>query len=161
MYVVHFITVTIMIGQICTMMHLVNAVIHIYYAIIVLTVTMHFFHCHSISVHAKCFKKQLYIVVLDVASFDQYYFHSKWLFHHSFKDGTAGTLYCQWFAGIYLQIRIVIATSVMWRIATQDIQMISSVTTVIFQWQYFNHTHVPGPSLTGWIHSCLVDWQQS
>lgn len=50
-------------------------------------------------------------------------------FHHSFKDGINGTPDCRWFAGIYLLIRIVIATAANWR-TTQQIQVICSAVSL-------------------------------
>ena len=45
------------------------------------------------------------------------------IFQHSFKDGTENTLDCQWFAGTYHLIRMVIATSVNWRTPQQIRQL--------------------------------------
>ncbi|MCG8626190.1 MAG: hypothetical protein MJE68_29860, partial [Proteobacteria bacterium] len=47
------------------------------------------------------------------------------IFHNSFKDGTDGTSDRRWFAGVYLALRIVIISSVIWR-SEQEIQIIGS-----------------------------------
>lgn len=52
------------------------------------------------------------------------------IFYHSFKDGLNGTSDCRWFAGIYLLMRIVIATAANWR-TTQQIQLICSVVSLL------------------------------
>ena len=61
------------------------------------------------------------------------------IFHHSFKDGMNGTSDCRWFAGIYLLIRIVIATAANWR-TTQQIQVICSAVSLILVAVFQPHT---------------------
>ena len=61
------------------------------------------------------------------------------IFHHSFKDGMNETLDCRWFAGIYLLIRIVIATAANWR-TKQQIQVICSATGLILVALFQPHT---------------------
>ena len=115
---------------------------HLPYAIITLTVSitviilpslfiflypcklLHKFECF------KCCKLRLALLPHEVAK----------IFYHSSKDGTDGTLDCRWFAGIYLLIRIVIATSVICR-ATQRIQVIVSVSGVILVAMLQPHTY--------------------
>ena len=48
------------------------------------------------------------------------------IFHQSFKDGTDGTFDRHWFAGVYLALRVIIISSVLWR-PERDIQVIGSV----------------------------------
>jgi hypothetical protein len=48
------------------------------------------------------------------------------VFQQSFKDGTGNTLDCRWFAGIFLLLRIIIATSVNW-MTPQRIQLICAI----------------------------------
>ena len=48
------------------------------------------------------------------------------IFHQSFKDGTDGTSDHRWFAGVYLALRIVIISSVIWR-SEREIQIIASI----------------------------------
>ena len=52
------------------------------------------------------------------------------IFHQSFNDGMNGTVDHRWFAGIYLLIRIMIATASNWS-STQQIQIICSVVSLI------------------------------
>ena len=52
------------------------------------------------------------------------------IFQRSFKDGTDNTNDYRWFAGIYLLIRIAVATSMNWR-TPQQIQAISSIAGVM------------------------------
>ena len=63
------------------------------------------------------------------------------IFHQSFKDGTQeGTLDCRWFAGIYLVIRVIIASSVSLR-STQDIQIVTSIIGLLLVATIQPHTH--------------------
>ena len=48
------------------------------------------------------------------------------IFHQSFKDGTNGTSDRRWFAGVYLALRVIIISSVLWR-SEREIQIIASV----------------------------------
>ena len=48
------------------------------------------------------------------------------IFHQSFKDGTNGTSDRRWFAGVYLALRVIIISAVLWRTERQ-IQIIGSV----------------------------------
>ena len=62
------------------------------------------------------------------------------LFQHSFKDGIEGGIECRWFAGMYLFIRVVIATSVDWK-TTHYIQVIASVFILMVVAIFQPHTH--------------------
>ena len=48
------------------------------------------------------------------------------IFHHSFKDGMDGTSDRRWFAGVYLALRIVIISSMIWR-SERDFQIVGSI----------------------------------
>ena len=61
------------------------------------------------------------------------------IFQHSFKNGINSTVDCRWFAGIYLLLRITIATSVNWR-TPQQIQVISSIAGVMLIAVFQPHT---------------------
>ena len=62
------------------------------------------------------------------------------IFHQSFKDGTQeGTLDCRWFAGIYLLIRVIIASSVSLK-STQDIQIVTSIIGLLLVAIFQPHT---------------------
>ena len=95
---------------------------------------LHKFECF------KCCKLRLALLPHEMAK----------IFHHSFKDGTDGTLDCRWFAGVYLLIRIVIATSVNWK-TTQDIQVICSVTGLILVAVFQSRKH----NIFNWMDSFL------
>ena len=62
-------------------------------------------------------------------------------FHQSFKDGTQeGTIDCRWFAGIYLLIRVVIASSVSLK-STRDIQILTFMFVMVLVAVFQPHTH--------------------
>ena len=99
------------------------------YAIITLTITILitvipslyiFIHPFKIFHKYRCFQCHKLRLATEIAK----------IFHRSFKDGTNGTSDRRWFAGIYLLIRIVIATAANWR-ATQQIQAICSAVSLL------------------------------
>ena len=53
------------------------------------------------------------------------------IFHQSFKDGTDGTRDYRWFAGIYLVLRTIIVTSLLWR-SSQQYHILSSMAGLLF-----------------------------
>ena len=76
------------------------------------------------------------------------------LFQRSFKDGTDNTIDCRWFAGIYLLIKIVVATSVDWR-TSQQIQVISCFVGVMLVAIFQPHTHTLDNVLDSFLFTCL------
>ena len=76
------------------------------------------------------------------------------IFQQSFKDGTENTKDCRWFAGIYLLIRIVVATSVNWRM-TQQIQVISAFLGIMLVAIFQPHTHSHYNVLDSLFFTCL------
>ena len=111
---------------------------HLPYAILTLTVTIVitivpslfiFLHPCKVFHRYRCFQCHKLRLANEIAK----------IFHHSFKDGTNETLDCRWFAGIYLLIRIVIASAVNWR-TTQQIQLICSATVLILVALFQPHT---------------------
>ena len=76
------------------------------------------------------------------------------IFQQSFKDGTENTKDCRWFAGIYLLIRIVVATSVNWRIM-QQIQVISAFAGLMLVAIFQPHTHSHYNILDSLFFACL------
>ena len=63
------------------------------------------------------------------------------IFYHSFKDGTEGSYDCRWFAGIYLVIKIAIATSQDWKSSPGPTQILVSVFALILVATFQPHTH--------------------
>ena len=108
------------------------------YAIIALTITMVvsfipslyiFLHACKVFHRYSCFQGHKFQLANEIAK----------IFHHSFKDGINGTPDCRWFAGIYLLMRIVIATAANWR-TTQQIQVICSALSLILVAVFHPHT---------------------
>ena len=112
---------------------------HCPYAILALTITTVviiipslyiFLHPCKIFHKYKCLQCHKFRLANEIAK----------IFHHSFNDGMNGTFDHRWFAGIYLLIRIVIATAANWR-TTQQIQVISSVVSLTLVAVFQPHTH--------------------
>ena len=77
------------------------------------------------------------------------------VFQQSFKDGTEDTvLDCRWFAGIYLLIRVVVATSVNWR-TTQQIQVLSAFVGLMLVAIFQPHTLTRYNVFDSLFFSCL------
>lgn len=76
------------------------------------------------------------------------------LFQHSFKDGTENTRDCRWFSGIYLLLKIVVATSVNWR-TSQQVQVISCFVGVVLVAIFQPHTHALNNVLDSFLFTCL------
>ena len=127
------------------------------YAILAIAVTVMFsilpslfIFLHSLKLLRKCFQCHKCTLANEIAK----------IFQHSFKDGTdSGTIDCRWFAGIYLFIRLVIATSVNFR-TVQQIQVIGSLTGLLLVALFQPHTcayfNVIDSFLFGWLGVAFV-----
>ena len=83
------------------------------------------------------------------------------IFHQSFKDGTDGTRDYRWFAGIYLALRIIIVTSLLWRSSHQT-HILSSVTglllVAVFQPHVSKVYNITDSLLFGGLTALFVLW---
>ena len=110
--------------------HRPHAILALAVATLFIIIPSMFIFLHSFKVLHKCFKCHKFKLANELTK----------IFHRSFKDGTDESIDCRWFAGIYLLLKMLLATSVNWK-SKQQIQVISSITGVLLVALFQPHTH--------------------